>query len=60
MKGRAACARVERMRPERMRNSRSSAMARPRNVQNVLERQGHELAAHIALKARNVRSAPKT
>ena len=34
MKGRVCCARVERMRPGRMRNSCSSDMAHPRTVQN--------------------------
>lgn len=47
-KGLAACARVDLMRPGRMRNSRSSSIATPRTVQNSQQKQSDERNAHGA------------
>jgi hypothetical protein len=60
MKGRACCARVDRMRPGRMRNSLLSDMMRPRTVQNSEEKQKDRRGAHGARKRYTVRIAPKT
>jgi len=59
-KGLACCARVERIRPGRMRNSLSSDMGRPRTVQIIKENQEEERAAHGARQRRTVRDAPET
>ena len=59
MKGRADCARVDRMRPGRTRNSWSSAMTRGRNVRKIALIQAIGRQAHIADEHGNVRSAPK-